>query len=230
MFEIDSLLIQQEGFSLRANWSLKTPQRLSLIGPSGAGKTTLLMAIAGFIQPTSGSIRLNGQRIDGQPPGARPVNILFQSHNLFPHLSVFQNVALALRTDLKLSRDQKTKVDAVLEQVGLGGKADQKPGALSGGQAQRAALARTLLRQKPLLLLDEPFAALGPALRSEMLALVTHIAQETQATLIMVTHDPRDAQTLGGYSALVSEGVCHAPVPTETFFDMPSAALRSYLG
>ncbi len=230
MLEIDNLLIRQDGFELGANWSMETPQRLSLIGPSGAGKTTLLMAIAGFIQPKRGHICLDGEPIGGLAPGARPVSILFQSHNLFPHLSVFQNVALALCTDLKLSPTQDAKVTTVLEKVGLGHKAAQKPGELSGGQAQRAALARTLLRQKPLLLLDEPFAALGPALRGEMLSLVAAIAQETATTLIMVTHDPRDAKSLGGLCALVSNGTCDDPVGTADFFDNPSAALTSYLG
>ncbi|MFQ5438559.1 MAG: ATP-binding cassette domain-containing protein, partial [Paracoccaceae bacterium] len=169
-------------------------------------------------------------RLTTLAPAARPVSLLFQSHNLFAHLSVFQNVALGVRPDLKLDAAQRSGVTAALERVGLADKAAQFPAALSGGQAQRAALARALLRDRPLLLLDEPFAALGPALRAEMLDLVDEIVSQTCATLLMVTHDPVDARRLGDLTALVADGIVHAPRPTPELFADPPEALRAYLG
>jgi len=230
MFELDRLEIRQEGFALAANWTIAKGQKIAIIGPSGGGKTTLLSAIAGFVAPASGDILLDGVSMAKLAPGKRPVSLLFQNHNLFPHLSVFQNVGLGLRPDLKLSHAQTTAVEAVFAQVGLDGKAGAKPAQLSGGQAQRAALARVLLRQKPLLLLDEPFAALGPALKAEMLDLVEEIVARTGATLLMVTHDPADAKRIADLTVLVDGGVAQRPVRTGTLFANPPSALKTYLG
>jgi len=230
MFELDRLEIRQEGFALAADWTIAKGQKIAIIGPSGGGKTTLLSAIAGFVAPASGDILLDGVSMAKLAPGKRPVSLLFQNHNLFPHLSVFQNVGLGLRPDLKLSRAQTTAVEAVLAQVGLDGKAGAKPAQLSGGQAQRAALARVLLRQKPLLLLDEPFAALGPALKAEMLDLVDEIVARTGATLLMVTHDPADAKRIADLTVLVDGGVAQRPARTDALFANPPSALKTYLG
>lgn len=168
--------------------------------------------------------------ITGLEPGARPVSLLFQDNNLFPHLSVAQNVGLGLRADLKLSSDDKALVARVLARVGLEDHANKRPAELSGGQQQRVALARVLLRDKPILLLDEPFAALGPALKSEMLDLVAEIVEQSGATLLMVTHDPRDAMRLADETVLVAEGKAFAPVATKALFDDPPEALKDYLG
>jgi thiamine transport system ATP-binding protein len=135
-----------------------------------------------------------------------------------------------VRPDLRLTRADQARIEAALERTGLGGLGPRHPAQLSGGQASRAALARALLRARPMLLLDEPFAALGPALRAEMLALVREVATETGALVLMVTHDPDDAMALGGKTCLVADGVAQAPVETRALFDAPPPALRAYLG
>ncbi|MES2146133.1 MAG: ATP-binding cassette domain-containing protein, partial [Pseudomonadota bacterium] len=191
---------------------------------------TLLSAIAGFFAPVSGTVLWQGRDLGATPPGDRPVSILFQDQNLFPHLTVAQNLGLGLRRDLKLDQDGRDRVEAALARVGLEGLGGRKPAQLSGGQAGRAALARALLRARPLLLLDEPFAALGPALKRDMLTLVADVADRTQATLLMVTHDPRDAREFAGQTVLVANGTAAAPVATEWLFANPPAALTDYLG
>jgi thiamine transport system ATP-binding protein len=230
VLQLDQLVLSQGDFRLTADWSAEPGARIAIMGPSGAGKSTLLSAIAGFLAPTAGRILWEGQDLAGLPPGGRPVTILFQDQNLFPHLTVAQNLGLGLRPDLRLSSDQLSAVDAALGQVGLLGLGARRPAQLSGGQASRVALARALLRARPILLLDEPFAALGPALRSEMLALVREVADATRATVLMVTHDPKDALALGGKTAFVAEGAVQAPVETETLLANPPPALRAYLG
>ncbi len=230
MLQLDRLTLTQGDFTLAADWTAGAGQRISVIGPSGAGKSTLLAAIAGFLAPASGAIRWSGHDLGPTSPGQRPVTILFQDQNLFPHLTIAQNLGLGLRPDLRLSAQDHQRVAAVLDRTGLAGLGPRRPAELSGGQAGRAALARALLRSRPVLLLDEPFVALGPALRAEMLTLVREVAQETGALVVMVTHDPEDARALGGDTALVAEGIVHPPVATETLLANPPAALRDYLG
>lgn len=230
MLQLDNMLIRQAGFELRANWSLEKGRRLAIIGPSGGGKSTLLAAIAGFLPLAGGRIRINGQDIGPLDPGHRPVSLLFQDHNLFGHLDVGQNTGLGIRPDLKLTKGDLARVGRVLAHVGLEGFERRKPAELSGGQRQRVALARALLRDRPLLMLDEPFAALGPALKAEMLDLVAEITTETGATLLMVTHDPADAERIAGLTTLVADGHATAPASTAALFADPPAALRHYLG
>ncbi len=230
MLHLENLLIQQGNFSLTADWSLERGQKLAIIGPSGAGKSTLLSAIAGLTPTTGGRIHIDGRDISGLPPAQRPVSLLFQDHNLFPHLSVGRNIGLGLRPDLKLTQDQWQQVEAALARVGLAGFAARMPSALSGGQRQRVALARALLRARPLLMLDEPFAALGPALKSEMLELVDRIVAENGLTLVMVTHDPSDARRIADVVSLVADGAARVPRDTHDLFANPPAALARYLG
>jgi thiamine transport system ATP-binding protein len=230
VLHLENLLIRQGEFSLTANWTLARGQKLAIIGPSGGGKSTLLTAIAGLVPITSGRIHLNSQDVTDLPPAKRPVSLLFQDHNLFPHLSVGKNVGLGLRPDLKLSKIQLQQVDEVLTQVGLDGLSERQPAQLSGGQRQRVALARALLRNRPALMLDEPFAALGPALKAEMLELVDNIVSDNKLTLVMVTHDPSDARNIADMTALVSDGIAHTPRETEELFANPPQALAQYLG
>ncbi len=230
MLQLDRLTLLQGSFSLTADWSAKAGARIAVMGPSGAGKSTLLAAIAGFLLPAEGAVRWHGKDLGPVPPGQRPVTILFQDQNLFPHLTVAQNLGLGLRPDLRLSRAEQDRVAEALEQTGLTGLGPRRPAQLSGGQASRAALARALLRARPILMLDEPFAALGPALRSEMLALVGDVADATGALVLMVTHDPRDARALGGLTSFVADGVAQPPVDTADLLDYPPPALRDYLG
>lgn len=230
MLTFENVEIRQSGFALRAEFSIEAQSMVSVIGPSGAGKSTLLSALAGFIPIAAGRILWNGQDITSHAPGDRPLAMVFQDSNLFPHLTVAQNVGLGLKPSLKLSPDERGCVWDALSRVGLGGLEERKPAALSGGQQSRVALARVLLRDKPVIVLDEPFAALGPALRVEMLGLVQEIAQERGLTVLMVTHDPKDARQLDGDTILVADGVAYAPVPTGPFLDAPPDVLRDYLG
>ncbi len=163
-------------------------------------------------------------------PGKRPLSILFQDQNLFPHLTVNQNLGLGLRPDLRLTDADRSAVAAALARVSLSGLGERKPGALSGGQQSRVALARTLLQARPLLLLDEPFAALGPALRAEMLDLVQEVAVEGNLTVLMISHDPSDARRIASHTILVAEGLAHPPRPTADLFADPPPVLRAYLG
>lgn len=230
MLHLDHVLIRQEGFHLSANWSVPAQSRIAVVGPSGAGKSTLLMAIAGFVPLAQGCICWQGADLAGVAPGDRPMSILFQDQNLFPHLTIAQNLGLGLNPRLRLTAEDRHKIDETLDRVGLSGMAARKPAQLSGGQMARAALARAMLRARPVLLLDEPFAALGPGLRAEMLDLVLDVAAQNQATVIMVTHDPADALRLGGQAVLVAEAVAQTPQPVAELFANPPPALREWLG
>ncbi|MCV2879989.1 ATP-binding cassette domain-containing protein [Sedimentimonas flavescens] len=230
MLTLDKLRIEQGEFALTADLSVPTGARVAVMGPSGAGKSTLFSTIAGFIQPTAGRILWNGTELTEMSPGGRPLSILFQDQNLFPHLSVAQNLGLGIDPKLRLSRTDHARITQALARTGLQGLENRKPASLSGGQQSRVALARALLRARPLLLLDEPFAALGPALKAEMLALVAEIASEQGTTVLMVSHDPDDARTLCPDTILVADGAALAPQPTESLLNNPPEVLRAYLG
>lgn len=230
MLTVERVTVTQGDFSMNAEFSVEAGATVAVIGPSGAGKSTVLSLIAGFVAPLRGRLMLAGRDVTSTAPGDRPLSILFQDSNLFPHLTVFQNVALGLRPNLKLSPDECARVNEALSRVGLAGFETRKPAALSGGQQSRAALARVLLRDTPLLLLDEPFSALGPALKTEMLDLVAEIGEERKITVLMVTHDPEDARRICRQAILVAEGRAHAPVPTAELLDNPPESLKAYLG
>lgn len=167
---------------------LTRSEKVALIGASGAGKSTLLNLIAGFEYAESGEIWLNGENHTFTEPYQRPVSMLFQDNNLFNHLTVAENIALGLKPSLSLNKTEQKQVTDVAEQVGLEHYLARLPQQLSGGQRQRVALARTLLRNRPILLLDEPFSALDPELRQEMLQLVDKICCQKQLCLLLVTH------------------------------------------
>ena len=230
MLTLEALHLSQGSFDLRADWSVQAGARVAVIGPSGAGKSTLLMAIAGFLPPAAGRILWQGRDLAEVAVGDRPMSVLFQDQNLFPHLTIAQNLGLGLSPQLRLTPAQRDAVEAALQRVGLGGMGGRKPAQLSGGQQGRAALARALLRARPLLVLDEPFAALGPALKSEMLDLLDEVASATGAAVLMVTHDPADAQRFAGQTVLVADGVAQSPCATAALFVNPPPALAAYLG
>lgn len=230
MLTLDKLDLQLGDFRLTADLTIATGARVALMGPSGAGKTTLLSAIAGFLAPQSGRILWNGADITATPPGDRPLSILFQDQNLFPHLTVTQNIGLGLDPKLRLSAQDRDRIEATLARVGLTGLGARKPAQLSGGQQSRVALARALLRARPMLLLDEPFAALGPALKGEMLTLCAEMAREQGTTVLMVSHDPQDARSLCPETVLVAEGRALPPRPTGALLDDPPPVLADYLG
>lgn len=227
---LDGLHLQQGSFDVRADLAVAPGARVAIMGPSGAGKSTLLSAIAGFLRPVAGRVLWDGQDMTELPPGQRPLTILFQDQNLFPHLTVAQNIGLGLSPGLRLTGDNRQRVEAVSARVGLEGLGARRPAQLSGGQQGRAALARALIRGRPLLLLDEPFAALGPALKVEMLDVVRDIATETGATVLMVSHDPADARRLCDQTIVVAGGVAAVPVPTGPLLDNPPPTLAAYLG
>ena len=229
MMTLDRLKLLQGEFALAADFSVDKGTKLALIGPSGAGKSTLIAAIAGFLAPETGRITWGGQDITAFEPGQRPVSILFQDNNLFPHLTAFQNAGLALRPSLRLSGAERDRVSAALSRVGLAGFEQRKPANLSGGQQGRVALARVLLQQNPIMLLDEPFAALGPGLKREMLDLVTDLTDDQGITVLMVTHNPEDALQFAQQTILVDGGIANPPVETQALFADPPPALKDYL-
>lgn len=230
MLTLEGVVLAQDAFRLTADWSVPAGARVAIIGPSGAGKSTLLSAIAGFFAPVSGRISWDGQDLGPLSPGDRPVSMLFQDQNLFPHLTIAQNLGLGIAPNLRLSPADHARIAEALRRVGLQGFGTRKPSQLSGGQQSRAALARALLRARPVLLLDEPFAALGPALKDDMLDLVAEVAAETGALVLMVTHDPADAQRIAELTVLVADGRAEPPKPTAALFADPPPALQTYLG
>ncbi len=230
MLTFDRAVIRNGDFRVCADFSIEDGTRCAVMGPSGAGKSTLLHGLAGFLPLEAGRILWDGRDLSALAPAERPASIVFQDQNLFPHLTAFQNVALGVRPSLRLSGAEREAVEEGLARVGLQGLGGRKPRALSGGQQSRLALARVALRRRPLLLLDEPFAALGPALRREMLDLVADLAVEAGTTLLMITHDPKDARHVAGMTIAVSEGAAAGPQPTDALLDDPPPSLRAYLG
>lgn len=167
-----------------------------ILGESGAGKSTLLHLIAGFYSPFAGDIYFNEQRLNDLPPAQRPVSILFQDNNLFEHLTVEQNIGLGLHPGLKLSALQWKTVNEMIHKMGLAGKNKVLPSELSGGQRQRVALARCLLRNKPILLLDEPFTGLDVKTRLDLIDLVKQFQREQNITVLLVTHHKEESLAL----------------------------------
>ena len=230
MLALESLRLVRGCFALDADARVVRGSRVAVMGASGAGKTTLVEAIAGFAEVSAGRIVWEGCDITHELPGRRPVAMLFQDGNLFPHLTVARNVGLGIAPTLRLSAADRGRIESALARVGLEGLGDRRPAELSGGQLSRAALARVLLQERPLLLLDEPFAALGPAQKAEMLDLVAELASETGATLMMITHDPSDARRIAEQVLLVADGIAHQPTDTGPLLDNPPPSLRTYLG
>ena len=230
MLQIKDVVLKNGSFSLSLDLPPLETGIYAMIGPSGGGKSTALAAIAGFQTLNVGKVLWQGRDISTAAPAKRPVAILFQDNNLFPHLSIERNVALALSHRNRLTQDEKTKVSKALARVGLEAHGTKKPALLSGGQQSRAALARILLQDKPILLLDEPFSALGPALRHDMLDLVAEIASEKKTIVIMVTHAVSDARRIAKETIFIGNGKAELPVPTNELLETPTPALKQYLG
>ncbi|MBQ0824856.1 ATP-binding cassette domain-containing protein [Microvirga sp. HBU67558] len=206
MLVIDNCRLTWPDFTADYSLSVPTGNLCAVIGPSGGGKTTLLHMIAGFERPESGTLTFDGQNLLPLDPARRPTAIVFQDHNLFPHLSVAQNVGLGLRPSLRLSADEKALVGEMLDAVGLEGFDDRRPGEMSGGQRQRVALARALVSGRPLILLDEPFSSLDPALRRDMILLVDALRRRRSVTILMTIHTPEDVADLADQMAFVAGG------------------------
>ena len=203
----------------------------ALLGPSGCGKTTLLRMLAGFEAPSSGRIVLNGQDLARMPPYQRPINMMFQSYALFPHLTVWDNIAFGLRRD-GLAKDKVAeKVEAMLKLVQLGKFGKRKPHQLSGGQQQRVALARSLAKQPQLLLLDEPLGALDKKLREETQIELVNIIEQVGVTCVMVTHDQEEAMTMATRIAVMSEGrIMQVGAPREIYETPATRYVADFIG
>jgi len=224
MLKLNDVTWLYQHLPMRFTLSVEQGERLAVLGPSGAGKSTLLNLIAGFLPPVSGTILINGQPHTTTPPARRPVSMLFQENNLFHHLTVRQNIALGMHPGLKLTPTQTASLQTIAGQMSIDSLLDRLPGELSGGQRQRVALARCLVREQPVLLLDEPFSALDPALRQEMLTLVNDVCQRQHLTLLMVSHSVEDAARIAPRSLVVADGRIAWDGATETLLSGNSSA------
>jgi spermidine/putrescine transport system ATP-binding protein len=194
----------------------------SLLGPSGCGKTTTLRMIAGFEEPTQGEISVAGEQVQGVPPYRRPVNTVFQSYAIFPHLNVFDNVAFGLRRAKVPKAEVASRVADACEMVQLAGFEKRKPGMLSGGQQQRVALARALVNRPKVLLLDEPLGALDLKLRKEMQLELKSLQEEVGITFVYVTHDQEEALTMSDRIAVMNEGKVQQLAGPTTLYETPA--------
>ena len=215
----------------RIDLDVEDGEFFSLLGPSGCGKTTTLRLIGGFEQPTSGRIELKGQDVTWLPPYRRNVNTVFQNYALFPHLTVFENVAFGLRRKKVRDSEVKSRVGEMLRLVELPGFEGRRPSQISGGQAQRVALARALINRPAVLLLDEPLGALDLKLRKQMQVELKRIQREVGITFIYVTHDQEEAMTMSDRIAVMNHGRYEQLGEPEVLYERPKTRfVAGFLG
>jgi len=231
MLLVDECRLEYPDFSARYSLEVPSGALCAVVGPSGGGKTTLLHMIAGFETPVGGTLAFEGRNLLPLSPAERPVAMLFQDHNLFAHLTARENVGLGVRPSLRLSRADHGRVTAALDSVDLRDLADRRPGEMSGGQRQRVALARALVTEKPLLLLDEPFAALDPGLRRSMIKLVDRIRRERAITTVITIHTPEDILHVADQVAFIADGqVIAVGPPPEVLRPSRNPQIAEFLG
>jgi len=227
--------VRPDGGSFRAvdnvSLSIRQGEIFALLGSSGCGKTTLLRMLAGFDAPTSGRLMLGGQDLAGLAPYERPINMMFQSYALFPHLSVWDNIAFGLKREGMPRAQMAERVEAMLKLVQLTKFAQRKPHQLSGGQQQRVALARSLAKQPKLLLLDEPLGALDKKLREETQIELVNIIESVGVTCVMVTHDQEEAMTMASRIGIMSEGhILQVGSPHEVYETPSTRFVADFIG
>ncbi|RNF94000.1 ABC transporter ATP-binding protein [Pseudomonas putida] len=206
------------------NLSVQKGEFLTLLGPSGSGKTTSLMMLAGFENPTSGAIYLDGKRIDKMSPHRRGIGVVFQNYALFPHMSIGENIAFPLKMRGVNSRDALSAAKKALENVRLGDLIDRMPSQLSGGQQQRVALARALVFEPQLVLMDEPLGALDKQLREHMQVEIKQLHARLGVTIVFVTHDQDEALTMSDRVGVFHDGVLQQLAPPREIYESPSTA------
>ena len=233
MIEIDNVTRAYGDFLAldRANLTIREGEFFSLLGPSGCGKTTLLRMIAGFDNPTSGTISIDGQPMAGIAPNARPTNMVFQSYAIFPHLKVGENVAYGLKKMRLGAVEEKRRVDEALAMVSLAGLQNRGATELSGGQRQRVALARALVMRPKVLLLDEPLSALDKKLREQLQVELRRLQQAVGITFILVTHDQYEALAMSDRIAVMFSGrIAQVDAPKELYQKPVNRQVADFLG
>lgn len=211
--------------------AIKKGEFFSILGPSGCGKTTLLRLIAGFDRPDVGQILLDGQNITHSPPNRRSINTVFQNYSLFPHLSIWENIAFGLRVAKRPEHEIRQEVEKMLKLIQMQAHAHKKPDQISGGQKQRVAIARALINKPQVLLLDEPLAALDLKLRQMMLLELTRIHDEVGITFIFVTHDQTEAMAVSDRIAVLHHGkIEQIGTPIELYESPKSSFVASFIG
>ena len=206
MIKLENISIKLDNFRTKFTVEINKGEWVGIIGQSGAGKSTFLNLIAGFAQPEVGSLLINNTEMRNLSASKRSISSLFQDNNLFPHLSVYQNIAIAIKPNLKLHENEKEKIFEIIEYLNLSSKIHSSIGTLSGGERQRVALGRVMSSDKKILLLDEPFSQLDPNLRIEMLELIKKIREKKKITIIMAIHTPAEAIDFVSRFLLIKEG------------------------
>ena len=230
MLKIDQASLNRGKKKFTYNVEIKSGSFTVVIGPNGGGKSTLILMLAGFLPNDHGAIYFNTQKISHLPPEQRPLSVLFQDHNLFPAMTVYQNTAIGITPNLRPDHAQQKLIEKALDMVGLTALRDHRPHRLSGGQRQRCALARALVRDQPVLLLDEPFRALDPEMRAQMLEIIKQIREDGDKTLIMVSHQPMDLRSITDQILYVNHGHIEKKIVPDGFAaQKKDPILRRYL-
>jgi putative spermidine/putrescine transport system ATP-binding protein len=213
------------------NLSIARGEFLTMLGPSGSGKTTTLMMLAGFESPTHGDVKLDGRTLNNVPPHKRDIGMVFQNYALFPHMSVYENLAFPLQVRKMSKSEVETKVKKALDMVQLGGFGTRRPSQLSGGQQQRVALARALVFQPTLVLMDEPLGALDKQLREHMQLEIKHIHESLGVTVVYVTHDQSEALTMSNRIAVFNDGIIQQLASPPDLYERPeNAFVAQFIG